>query len=281
MEGTDEVIRRAGRIAGAGRRGGEGGEAAPGPALRRAGGGPGHARGDARGGRRVLAVDAGQTLLIDKAALPGRGRRGRASRSGASSGRAEPVTTRVGVVGVGALGQHHARVYAALPRRDARGRLRRGAGARARGRGSATAARSSRTCATWWTRSDAVSVAVPTVDHHRVVARAARRGQGRARREADRGHARRGRRPDRALAARARGASCRWATSSASTRRSTCCGPTLEQPRFIEVHRLGSFSPAQPRHRRRAGPHDPRPRHRPGPRRLGGGPGRRRRRARS
>ena len=37
--------------------------------------------------------------------------------------------------------------------------------------------------------------------------------------------------------------SCRWATSSASTPRPTSCGPTGGQPRFIEVHRLGSFSP--------------------------------------
>ena len=47
--------------------------------------------------------------------------------------------------------------------------------------------------------------------------------------------------------------------------------PLVTSPRFIEVHRLGAFSGAQPRHRRRLRPDDSRPRHHP----LAGALGRR------
>ena len=74
---------------------------------------------------------------------------------------------RVGVVGVGALGQHHARVYASLP------------GARLAGVFDIDRARAEATAERHGCRAfehlralmdqvDAVSVAVPTVDHHRV-----------------------------------------------------------------------------------------------------------------
>jgi len=77
------------------------------------------------------------------------------------------VTVRVGVVGVGALGQHHARVYADLPgatlaaiydadsSRAAEVAARHGVPAFGQLRELTDAA-------------DAISVAVPTVDHHRV-----------------------------------------------------------------------------------------------------------------
>jgi len=77
------------------------------------------------------------------------------------------VTVRVGVVGVGALGQHHARVYADLP------------GATLAGLYDVDPARAAEVAARHGVpsfadvreliaRTDAISVAVPTVDHHRV-----------------------------------------------------------------------------------------------------------------
>ncbi|HEV7501205.1 MAG TPA: Gfo/Idh/MocA family oxidoreductase, partial [Vicinamibacteria bacterium] len=73
----------------------------------------------------------------------------------------------MGVVGVGALGQHHARVYAGLP------------GAQLAGVYDVDQARAAEVAGRHGTRVfahlrdlldevDAVSVAVPTVDHHRV-----------------------------------------------------------------------------------------------------------------
>jgi len=77
------------------------------------------------------------------------------------------VTVRVGVVGVGALGQHHARVYADLP------------GATLAGLYDVDPARAAEVAARHGVpsfadvreliaRTHAISVAVPTVDHHRV-----------------------------------------------------------------------------------------------------------------
>src|SRR6266704_2760472 len=77
------------------------------------------------------------------------------------------MTVRVGVVGVGALGQHHARVYAGLP------------GARLAGVYDVDPARAAEVAARHGVpvfshlrelagAADAISVAVPTVDHHQV-----------------------------------------------------------------------------------------------------------------
>jgi predicted dehydrogenase len=77
------------------------------------------------------------------------------------------VTVRVGVVGVGALGQHHARVYADLP------------GARLAGIYDIDGDRAAEVAARHGVRAfprlreliaeaDAISIAVPTVDHHQV-----------------------------------------------------------------------------------------------------------------
>ena len=77
------------------------------------------------------------------------------------------MTVRVGVVGVGALGQHHARVYAELP------------GARLAGIYDVDGSRAAEVAARHGVRAfgdlrelldeaQAISVAVPTVDHHRV-----------------------------------------------------------------------------------------------------------------
>lgn len=146
---------------------------------------------------------------------------------------------RVGVVGVGSLGRHHARVYASLP------------SARLVGVFDIDAARGSEVAARYGCRSfpsllallgetDAVSVAVPTVDHHRVAAQALERGRHAliekpltvTLEEAD------------ALIALASGRGVvlqaghieRFNPALDLLRR------TVVEPRFIEVHRLGSFS---------------------------------------
>src|SRR2546428_10922454 len=83
---------------------------------------------------------------------------------------AEPV--RAGVIGVGALGQHHARVYESLPE----ARLV-GVYDRHRGRAAEVAARHSRRALAdlreLLAEAEAAPGAVPTGDHHRV-ARAGR-----------------------------------------------------------------------------------------------------------
>ena len=91
--------------------------------------------------------------------------------------------------------------------------------------------------------------------------RFSRRGVPVAGREADRAVARRGRRDDRR--GRQTPASCSpSATPSGSIRRWPPRGRSLTDPRFIEVHRLGRVSGAQPRHRRRLRPDDSRSRRR-------------------
>ena len=125
MEGTDAVIARAGQLAGAGVRDRQGRQAESGHALRRAG------RRRRRRSRRwrppaprSLSVDAGKTLMIDGdaivaaadaagIAIVGRARRRRAGSTGVEVRRCSDL--RVAVIGVGHLGQHHARILAALP----------------------------------------------------------------------------------------------------------------------------------------------------------------------
>jgi len=147
---------------------------------------------------------------------------------------------RAGVIGVGALGRHHARVWASLP------------GARLVGVFDENPARASEVAAQHGCPAhadadalledvDVVSVAVPTVDHHAVARRALERGRGVLLEKpmtatleqaddlialaADRravlqvGHVERFNPATKALLAAGRGA------------------------RFVEVHRLGSFSP--------------------------------------
>ena len=178
MEGTDEAIRRAGRIAG------------PGCTVVKVAKprqdvrfdvpvvGPGHGGRHARGpGAATLAVQAGATLLAGPGRPPRRGRpRGR-SRCGGSRPRPPgdgrdscraSRRVRVGVVGVGALGQHHARVYAALPGARLAGVYDIDRGAGGRGGRPAMAGASSTHVRDLLAEVDAVSVAVPTADHHRV-----------------------------------------------------------------------------------------------------------------
>ena len=147
--------------------------------------------------------------------------------------------TRVGVIGVGALGQHHARVYAALE------------GVRLAGVYDVDAARAGEVAARHGSRAyahlrellpevDAVSVAVPTVDHLRVARAALDAGKdvlvekpmATTLAEAD----------EMIALAEARGAVLqvghieRFNPAVEVLRR-------VPKPRFVEVHRLGSFSP--------------------------------------
>ena len=147
---------------------------------------------------------------------------------------------RVGVVGVGSLGQHHARVYADL------------APARLIGVHDIDAARAAEIAGRHGCRAfasldallaetDAVSVAVPTADHHRVASRVLEQGRH-------------------ALVEKPLTATLAEADEliALARRRQLVLqaghierfNPALEllrrhvlEPRFVEVHRLGSFSP--------------------------------------
>ena len=150
------------------------------------------------------------------------------------------MTVRVGVVGVGALGQHHARVYAGLP------------GARLAGVHDVDPARAVEVAARHGVpvfshlgelaaAVDAISIAVPTVDHHRVARTLLEAGKDvlvekpmTARLEEA---------EDLIRLAREKGAILqvghieRFNPAVETLRRAAL------QPRFIEVHRLSPFSP--------------------------------------
>jgi predicted dehydrogenase len=147
---------------------------------------------------------------------------------------------RVGVIGVGALGQHHARVYAALPEASLVGvhdvdpdRARNVAdqhGGQAFGSIDALLA-----------EVDAVSVAVPTVEHHRVARQALLAGRDvlvekpmtTTLEEAD----------DLIALAEGRGALLQVGHIERFNPATDVLRAAVRQPRFIEVHRMGSFSP--------------------------------------
>jgi predicted dehydrogenase len=151
---------------------------------------------------------------------------------------AEPVRT--AVIGVGALGQHHARVYEGLPE------------ARLVGvydvdpaRAAAVAARHSCRAFTHLrdllAEAEAVSVAVPTVDHHRVARAVLEAGRHvlvekpmtSTLAEAD----------DLIAAAAARGVVLQVGHIERFNPAADVLRATVREPRFIEVHRLGEFSP--------------------------------------
>ena len=151
---------------------------------------------------------------------------------------AEPV--RAGVIGVGALGQHHARVYESLPE----ARLV-GVYDRHRGRAAEVAARHS--CRAFadlrelLAEAEAVSVAVPTVDHHRVARAVLEEGRhvlvekpmASTLAEAD----------DLIRAAGERGLVLQVGHIERFNPAVDVLRATVKEPRFIEVHRLGEFSP--------------------------------------
>lgn len=150
------------------------------------------------------------------------------------------ATVRVGVVGVGALGQHHARVYAALP-----GVALAGVFDVDRTRAEATAARHG--CRVFEQLGDvvpsvdAVSIAVPTVDHHRVARTFLDAGKdvlvekpiAATLAEAD----------DLIAVAGARGAVLQVGHIERFNPATDVLSAESGRARFIEVHRLGSFSP--------------------------------------
>lgn len=147
---------------------------------------------------------------------------------------------RAGVVGVGALGRHHARVWAGLD------------GARLVGVFDTDSARAGEVAAANGSRAypdeaslladtDAVSVAVPTVDHHAVARRALERGKdvllekpmASTLAEAD----------DLAALAARRGAVLQVGHIERFNPATEALLAAGKGARFVEVHRLGSFSP--------------------------------------
>ena len=153
---------------------------------------------------------------------------------------AGPRPVRVGVVGVGALGQHHARVYADLP------------GARLAGVYDIDPARAAEVAQRHGGRAftslqellsevDAVSVAVPTADHHRVGRTLLEAGKDvllekpmtTTVAEAE----------DLMALAAGREAVLQIGHIERFNPAVDVLKATVSRPRFIEVHRLGSFSP--------------------------------------
>jgi predicted dehydrogenase len=147
---------------------------------------------------------------------------------------------RAAVIGVGALGQHHARVYQSLPE------------ARLVGVYDVDHARAAEVAARYSCRAfphlrdllseaDAVSVAVPTVDHHRVARAVIEEGRhalvekpiASTLAEAD----------DLIQVAAARGVVLQVGHIERFNPAVDTLRATVRQPRFIEVHRLGEFSP--------------------------------------
>lgn len=147
---------------------------------------------------------------------------------------------RVGVIGVGALGQHHARVYADLPDAELVGVVdlhpeRAAAVAEKHG------ARVFDSIEALAAQVDALSVAVPTVDHHRLARPLLAAGKAvllekpmtTTLEEAD----------DLIAAAAASGAVFQIGHVERFNPAADVVRAVAQKPRFIEIHRLGSFSP--------------------------------------
>ena len=148
--------------------------------------------------------------------------------------------TRVGVVGVGALGQHHARVYRTLAGVEL-------VGVHDADRARASAVARQHECRAFdhveelLAATDAVSVAVPTLDHHQVSRTVLEAGKDvlvekpmtTTLQEAD----------DLIALARSRGAVLQVGHIERFNPAVDVLLARVERPRFIEVHRLGSFSP--------------------------------------
>jgi predicted dehydrogenase len=147
---------------------------------------------------------------------------------------------RVGIVGVGSLGQHHARVYASLPEAELVGVHDIDAG-----RASAAVARfggrAFSSLEEMLPAVDAVSVAVPTADHHAVSRSLLLAGKDVLVEkpmtitldEAD----------DLIRTAEQSGRVFQVGHIERFNPAIAVLGETAVRPRFIEVHRLGSFSP--------------------------------------
>ena len=242
MEGTDAAIARAGVAGRAGHARREGRQAVAGHALRRAGR---RRRDDSTRCRPPAptgsSIDAGKTLDPRRRGLRRAPPTRPASSSSDGSGheRADwPFAS--ATIGVGHLGRHHARLLADAARRRRSWPRSISSPSARRPRSRAPAPRRSTDYRALFGRVDAVTVAVPTVDHLARGARVSRARRARARREADGRVARRGRRDARARLARP---APRWrsGTPSDSTRRCGGAAAYCATPRFIEVHRLSGF----------------------------------------
>src|SRR2546425_2838517 len=151
-----------------------------------------------------------------------------------------PAPIPVGVIGVGALGQHHARVYAGLSGVDLVGVYDTDP-ARAREVAERHGGRAFPTVEALLGEVRAVSVAVPTVHHHRLARQALEAGRDvlvekpmtSTLEEAD----------DLIALADERKAVLQVGHIERFNPATDVLKATVRKPRFIEVHRLGSFSP--------------------------------------
>ena len=148
------------------------------------------------------------------------------------------MNTRVAVIGVGALGRHHARILAALPGVDLVGIVDVNE-SRAREIGSMVNAPSFSRAAEMLGHVDAVTVAVPTEAHLSVSLPFLQRGIGVL---VEKPLARDAREAQAMIdAARTSGAVFGVGHTERFNPAVAAVRPLLDHPRFIEVHRLGTF----------------------------------------
>jgi len=148
------------------------------------------------------------------------------------------VKTRVAVIGVGALGRHHARIFATLPDVDLAGVVDINE-ARAREIGGLVNAQWTTSAAEMVGRVDAVTVAVPTESHAAVALPFLQRGIAVL---VEKPLARDSREAQQMLdAAAASGAVFGVGHTERYNPAVAAVRPLLDHPRFIEVHRLGTF----------------------------------------
>ena len=148
------------------------------------------------------------------------------------------MKTRVAVIGVGALGKHHARILAALPGVDLVGIVDINE-SRAREIGGLVNAPSFSSAAEMLGHVDAVTIAVPTDAHLSVAVPFLQRGIGVL---VEKPLARNAREAQEMIdAARASGAVFGVGHTERYNPAVAAVRPLLDHPRFIEVHRLGTF----------------------------------------
>jgi predicted dehydrogenase len=148
------------------------------------------------------------------------------------------MKTRVAVIGVGALGRHHARILAALPDAELVGIVDINE-ARAREIGGLVNAPAFANAADMFGKVDAVTVAVPTESHRRVAIPFLHRGIGVL---VEKPLARDAAEAQQMIdAARESGAVFGVGHTERYNPAVAAVRPLLDHPRFIEVHRLGAF----------------------------------------
>ena len=239
MEGTDEVIGRAGHLAGPRRPRREGGQAESGHALRRAGHRPGdhrghaHRRSDGAVDRRRADARARRRTRVGL----GQRRLDRDCRTATRGGPRASEPLRLAVIGVGHLGRHHARILSTM-----RGSTLRAVVDTAPERAVEIAAASNTALTDYRDllgEVDAVVVAVPTELHAEVAVPFLERGTAvlvekpMSRTLAD---------ADRMIdAARGTGAMLAVGHTERHNPAVAIALRLVTTPRFIEVHRLSAF----------------------------------------